>query len=76
MIKKDRANYFLVFIMVQLTVQGYTQENASNPLAAVSNTDLRYQFYDLGDANLNEYFIDGALHRWSLYGNTQIEAQI
>jgi hypothetical protein len=60
MSKKDRTNYFLVFIMVQLTVQGYTQENASNPLAAVSNTDLRYQFYDLGDANLNEYFIDGA----------------
>jgi len=38
-------------------------ENASNPLAAVSNTDLRWQYADLtnNDAHLNDYFIDGAL---------------
>jgi len=38
-------------------------ENASNPLAAVSNTDIRWQYNDsyFGDSRLNEYFIDGAL---------------
>lgn len=36
------------------------QENASNPLAASNNTDLRVQFMDLGDAYLNDFFIDGA----------------
>lgn len=38
----------------------YGQENASNPLAAVSNTDLRVQYMDLGDANLQDYWVDGA----------------
>jgi len=40
-----------------------SSENASNPLAAVNNTDIRWQYNDsfLGeDAYLNEYFIDGA----------------
>ena len=38
-------------------------ENASNPLAAVSNTDLRWQYADLttNAAHLNDYYIDGAL---------------
>jgi len=38
-------------------------ENASNPLAAVNNTDLRWQYSDLtaDGTHLNEYFIDGAL---------------
>ncbi len=38
-------------------------ENASNPLAAVSNTDLRWQYSDLttNGARLNDYYIDGAL---------------
>ena len=35
-------------------------ENASNPLAAVSNTDIRVKTFDLGEADLNEAFIDGA----------------
>jgi hypothetical protein len=38
-------------------------ENASNPLAAVSNTDLRWQYLDSfvdGSSHLNDYFIDGA----------------
>jgi hypothetical protein len=37
-------------------------ENASNPLAAVSNTDLRWQYLDLKDSgkHLNDYFVDGA----------------
>lgn len=37
-------------------------ENASNPLAAVSSTDVRWQYLDLtGDGlRLNDFFVDGA----------------
>lgn len=37
-------------------------ENASNPLAAVSNTDIRWQHLDLVDGlgRVNDFFIDGA----------------
>ncbi|WP_127114553.1 hypothetical protein [Shimia sediminis] len=36
-------------------------ENASNPLAAVNNTDLRYQYYDLGGGfDQQDAIIDGA----------------
>ena len=36
------------------------EENASNPLAAVNSTDLRYQYLDLGGAYLTDAWIDGA----------------
>jgi hypothetical protein len=35
-------------------------DNASNPLAAVDNTDLRWQHLDLESGSRDEYFIDGA----------------
>lgn len=36
-------------------------ENASNPLAAVNNTDLRAKYYDLGHSSERlDYYIDGA----------------
>lgn len=36
--------------------------NASNPLAAVSNTDIRYQYIDLGsNTSSSDAFIDGAV---------------
>ena len=36
-------------------------ENASNPIAAVNNTDIRYQYFDLGNgADRQDAFIDGA----------------
>jgi len=39
-----------------------TSENASNPLAAVNNTDLRWQHIDLGsDRDLSDWSIDGAV---------------
>lgn len=63
------------------------EENASNPLAAVNNTDLRLQYFDLvsDGAHQTDYFIDGAymlqptlkfkyeLHYWStnLSGSSQ-----
>ena len=38
-------------------------ENASNPLAAVTNTDLRWQYLDLDGEGLrlNDYFVDGLI---------------
>ncbi len=37
------------------------EENASNPLAAVNNTDIRYQYFDLGEgADRQDAFVDGA----------------
>ena len=35
-------------------------ENASNPLAAVNNTDLRLQYFDLGGSDRISYYINGA----------------
>ncbi len=37
-------------------------ENASNPLAAVTNTDLRFKYLDLTDdlGRVNDFFVDGA----------------
>ena len=36
-------------------------ENASNPLAAVNNTDIRWQHFDLGDGqSLDDISVDGA----------------
>jgi len=34
-------------------------ENASNPLAAVKNTDVRAKYFDLDHGNRKEYYIDG-----------------
>ena len=36
------------------------QENASNPLAAVNNTDVRFQYFDLGGADRTDTWVDGA----------------
>lgn len=35
-------------------------ENASNPLAAVSNTDIRLKTFDLENGDRHEFFLDGA----------------
>jgi len=35
-------------------------ENASNPLAAVDNTDLRAQYFDLDGSDRTDYWVDGA----------------
>ena len=43
-----------------LPTTGALAENASNPLAKVKNTDLRYQYFDLDDGRINDAFIDGA----------------
>ncbi len=40
--------------------QAYGEENASNPLAAVTNTDLRAQYFDLDGPERRDYWVDGA----------------
>ena len=35
-------------------------DNASNPLAAVNNIDLRAQYFDLGGPERKDYYVDGA----------------
>ena len=61
--KRGTIGFIFGFIVAMVLVGGkaYSQENASNPLAAVNNFDLGGQFFDLGDdAYLNEYRVDGA----------------
>jgi hypothetical protein len=48
----------LVFIPLSSGVEA--GENASNPLAAVNNTDLRWQYFDLDGPERNDYYLDGA----------------
>ena len=51
----------LVLITAGAAAQEPAQENASNPLAKVKNTDVRWQYFDLVDGGrINDYFIDGA----------------
>jgi len=42
------------------SVQAISGENASNPLAAVSNTDVRVKYFDLDQGSRWDYYIDGA----------------
>lgn len=50
---------FIVALVTGLT-SAYGAENASNPLAAVNNTDLRVQYFDLDGPERTEYWADGA----------------
>ena len=45
---------------LSLTCMAQADENASNPLAAVNNVDLRWQRITKGSATRNDYFIDGS----------------
>jgi hypothetical protein len=50
-----------VLMLILASGPASSEENASNPLAAVDNTDLRFQYFDLGDgSDLWEPWIDGA----------------
>ena len=58
-IKKTFTAYALNLMFVTGTIHAYGKENASNPLAAVSNTDLRYQFFDLDGSDRSDFWVDG-----------------
>jgi hypothetical protein len=54
---------YLLSSLILAVLSGATiaQENASNPLAAVNNTDLRLQYFDLGDSSDRyDLWADGA----------------
>jgi len=52
--------YVLVFILVTGITNVYGAENASNPLASVNNTDIRYQYFDLDGPDRKDLWLDGA----------------
>jgi hypothetical protein len=58
--KKTFAVYALVLMLGTGASHAYGEENASNPLASVSNTDLRVQYFDLDGSDRNDFWIDGA----------------
>ncbi len=51
----------LIYALVVVGSASEAEENASNPLAAVNNTDIRYQYFDLArGADRQDAFVDGA----------------
>lgn len=64
MLKYKAILFCIFFIFIITTYAGATEnsggENASNPLAKVKNTDLRYQYFDMDGGHVNDFFIDGA----------------
>jgi hypothetical protein len=63
-LKYNRLMLCLISIFFIASYAGATEEsggeNASNPLAKVKNTDLRYQYFDMEGSHVNNVFIDGA----------------
>ena len=49
----------LALIMIAGFSNAYGEENASNPLAAVTNTDFRAKYFDLGGSVRRDYYVDG-----------------
>ena len=57
--------YVLVLMLVTAITSAYGEENASNPLASVNNTDLRWQYFELdtelnNESERNDFYVDGA----------------
>ena len=84
-----KLGFVVGWIFVLASGQAFAQENASNPLAAVNNTDLRFQYFDLGGSDLSDLWVDGAymlhpkfklkyeLHYWNtdVIGSTESGAE-
>ena len=58
--KHLRLSILLISILVTGINHAYADENASNPLASVNNTDLRWQYFDLGRSHRNDFWVDGS----------------
>jgi hypothetical protein len=58
--KKTCALYALVLILAIWATHAYGEENASNPLEAVDNTALRWQYFDLDGSDRNDFYDDGS----------------
>ena len=52
--------YFLAFGLTLVTGIAAAEENASNPLAAVNNVDLRWQYTSADAGDKHDVFVDGA----------------
>ena len=52
--------YFLAFGLTLVTGMASAEENASNPLAAVNNVDIKWQFTSADPGDKHDVFIDGA----------------
>jgi len=52
--------YFLALGLMLVTGVAVAEENASNPLAAVNNVDLRWQFTSADAGDTYDVFVDGA----------------
>jgi len=57
--KKTLAACALI-LMIGTGINHAYAENASNPLASVNNTDLRWQYFDLDGPERNDLYADGA----------------
>lgn len=57
---KTLSVYALVLMLVSGISHAYGAENASNPLAAVNNTDVRWQYFDLDGPERNDLWFDGS----------------
>jgi hypothetical protein len=61
---RQKAFYKLIGIVVVLVLVGvnpsHGEENASNPLASVNNTDVRYQYFDLDGSDVSRFWLDGS----------------
>jgi hypothetical protein len=58
--KKAITAYALVLMLITGATHAYGEENASNPLAAVNNSDVRWQYFDLDGSERNELYLDGS----------------
>ena len=58
--RKNFTLYALILIFASGITQAYGAENASNPLASVNNTDVRWQYFDLDGPDRNDFYLDGA----------------
>lgn len=59
----SRIYSFTLLGIISIVLSGGSataEGNASNPLAVVNNTDIRYQYFDLGGTDRQDIFIDGA----------------
>ena len=60
-IMKTFTFYAFVLMFVSGITDAFCKENASNPLAVVGHTDLRWQYKDLGGPERNDFYLDGAV---------------
>ena len=59
--RKNFTLYALILILGTGITNAYGGENASNPLASVNNTDVRWQYFDLDGPEKKDFWLDGSV---------------